>query len=84
MMAISVHYKMLRQCIDFADYEDIYSCQGEDVSDLDVTTLEELQNLHVEAITKICQAKFCCLHNAVHELGLLACEDKCKTRLADI
>lgn len=33
------------------------SYQGEDVAGLDVTALEELQNLHVEAITKICHAK---------------------------
>ncbi|XVF36944.1 hypothetical protein REPUB_Repub19eG0102400 [Reevesia pubescens] len=31
--------------------------KGEDISDLDVTTLEELQNFHVEAIAKICHAK---------------------------
>ncbi|KAL4596209.1 hypothetical protein ACB092_12G148100 [Castanea dentata] len=31
--------------------------KGEDVAGLDVTALEELQNLHVEAITKICHAK---------------------------
>ena len=31
--------------------------QGEDIAGLDVTTLEELQNFHVEAITKICHAK---------------------------
>ncbi|KAK8980743.1 hypothetical protein V6N11_073058 [Hibiscus sabdariffa] len=31
--------------------------KGEDISGLDVTSLEELQNFHVEAITKICHAK---------------------------
>ncbi|XVF64524.1 hypothetical protein PTKIN_Ptkin09bG0176200 [Pterospermum kingtungense] len=31
--------------------------KGEDISGLDVRTLEELQNFHVEAITKICHAK---------------------------
>ncbi|KAK3427624.1 hypothetical protein EUGRSUZ_F03803, partial [Eucalyptus grandis] len=31
--------------------------KGEDLSGLDVAVLEELQNLHVEAITKICHAK---------------------------
>ncbi|KAH7567907.1 hypothetical protein JRO89_XS07G0183400 [Xanthoceras sorbifolium] len=31
--------------------------QGEDIGGLDVATLEELQNFHVEAITKICHAK---------------------------
>ncbi|GAV71948.1 Kinesin domain-containing protein [Cephalotus follicularis] len=30
---------------------------GEDIGGLDVTTLEELQNFHVEAISKICHAK---------------------------
>jgi centromeric protein E len=31
--------------------------KGDNVTGLDITTLEELQNLHVEAITKICHAK---------------------------
>ncbi|XWS25109.1 hypothetical protein CRYUN_Cryun27aG0042700 [Craigia yunnanensis] len=31
--------------------------KGEDISGMDVTALEELQNFHVEAITKICHAK---------------------------
>lgn len=39
------------------DFKKIINFQGEDVAGLDVTTLEELQNLHVEAITKICHAK---------------------------
>ncbi|KAI4307253.1 hypothetical protein L6164_030459 [Bauhinia variegata] len=32
--------------------------KGEDIAGLDVMALEELQNLHIEAITKICHAKF--------------------------
>ncbi|KAL9449777.1 hypothetical protein AB3S75_011661 [Citrus x aurantiifolia] len=35
--------------------------KGEDISGLDVAALEELQNFHVEAITKICHAK-CASH----------------------
>lgn len=31
--------------------------QGDDVSGLDINTLEELQNFHIEAITKICHSK---------------------------
>ncbi|KAJ8773395.1 hypothetical protein K2173_028572 [Erythroxylum novogranatense] len=31
--------------------------KGEDISGMDVTTLEELHNFHIEAITRICQAK---------------------------
>ncbi|KAL3504211.1 hypothetical protein ACH5RR_034052 [Cinchona calisaya] len=31
--------------------------KGDDIGGLDLNTLEELQNLHVEAITKICHAK---------------------------
>ncbi|XP_034675412.1 kinesin-like protein KIN-7E, chloroplastic isoform X2 [Vitis riparia] len=31
--------------------------KGEDIIGLDITALEELQNLHVQAITKICHAK---------------------------
>lgn len=38
-------------------YKNIINFQGEDVAGLDVTALEELQNLHVVAITKICHAK---------------------------
>lgn len=38
-------------------FKNIINFQGEDVTGLDVTALEELQNLHVEAITKICHAK---------------------------
>jgi len=34
-----------------------FSGQGEDLVGLDLAALEELQNVHVEAITKICQAK---------------------------
>ncbi|CAL5386934.1 unnamed protein product [Camellia sinensis] len=40
------------------------SAQGDDISGLDITSLEELQNLHVEAITKICHAKVLCRSNA--------------------
>ncbi|KAK8984848.1 hypothetical protein V6N11_020161 [Hibiscus sabdariffa] len=36
--------------------------KGEDISGLDVTSLEELQNFHVEAITKICHAKSSTIH----------------------
>lgn len=36
--------------------------QGDDIVGLDVPTLEELQNFHVDAITKICQAKVVCLY----------------------
>ncbi|XP_054788466.1 kinesin-like protein KIN-7C, mitochondrial [Prosopis cineraria] len=32
--------------------------KGEDVAGLDVVALEELQNIHIESITKICQAKY--------------------------
>ncbi|XP_061341956.1 kinesin-like protein KIN-7C, mitochondrial [Gastrolobium bilobum] len=32
--------------------------KGEDIAGLDVMALEELQNLHIEAITKICHAKY--------------------------
>ncbi|KAK3002117.1 hypothetical protein RJ639_021305 [Escallonia herrerae] len=34
--------------------------RGDDIAGLDINTLEELQNLHVEAITKICHAKVTC------------------------
>lgn len=44
-----------KRCKELESY--ISRLKGEDVAGLDVTTLEELQNLHVEAITKICHAK---------------------------
>lgn len=31
--------------------------KGDDIGGLDLNTLEEMQSLHVEAITKICHAK---------------------------
>lgn len=31
--------------------------QSEQLDDLDLDTLYELQNVHVEALTKLCQAK---------------------------
>ncbi|XP_004292710.1 PREDICTED: centromere-associated protein E [Fragaria vesca subsp. vesca] len=44
-----------RRCKELESYISIL--KGEDVAGLDVTALEQLQNLHVEAITKICHAK---------------------------
>ncbi|KAK3013093.1 hypothetical protein RJ639_008154 [Escallonia herrerae] len=44
--------------------------RGDDIAGLDITTLEELQNLHVEAITKICHAKrFICIWAYFSELS---------------
>ncbi|GKB35875.1 kinesin-like protein KIN-7C, mitochondrial [Tanacetum coccineum] len=36
---------------------DVLRLKGDNIAGLDITSLEELQNLHVEAITKICHAK---------------------------
>ncbi|KAL6208303.1 hypothetical protein ACLB2K_019254 [Fragaria x ananassa] len=44
-----------RRCKELESYISIL--KGEHVAGLDVTALEQLQNLHVEAITKICHAK---------------------------
>ncbi|XP_059631794.1 kinesin-like protein KIN-7E, chloroplastic [Cornus florida] len=44
-----------RRCKELESF--VSRLKGDDISDLDTTTLEELQNLHVEAITKICHAK---------------------------
>ncbi|KAM1224999.1 hypothetical protein ACFX2G_044771 [Malus domestica] len=49
------YQKERRRCKELECY--ISRLKGEDLAGLDVTTLEELQNLHVEAITKICHAK---------------------------
>ena len=37
-----------------------FSFQGEDLRGLDVKVLEELQNFHVEALSRICQEKVWC------------------------
>ncbi|CAN6720922.1 unnamed protein product [Malus baccata var. baccata] len=49
------YQKERRRCKELECY--ISRLKGEDLAGLDVTTLEELQNLHVEAITKICHTK---------------------------
>ncbi|XP_027940532.1 kinesin-like protein KIN-7C, mitochondrial isoform X1 [Vigna unguiculata] len=45
-----------RRCKELESHISIF--KGEDIAGLDVLALEELQNLHIEAITKICQAKY--------------------------
>ncbi|XP_052736069.1 kinesin-like protein KIN-7E, chloroplastic isoform X2 [Vigna angularis] len=45
-----------RRCKELESHISIL--KGEDIAGLDVLALEELQNLHIEAITKICQAKY--------------------------
>ncbi|XP_060673202.1 kinesin-like protein KIN-7C, mitochondrial isoform X2 [Ziziphus jujuba] len=49
------YQKERRRCKELESY--ISRLKGEDIAGLDATALEELQNLHVEAITKICHAK---------------------------
>ncbi|XP_062159390.1 kinesin-like protein KIN-7C, mitochondrial [Alnus glutinosa] len=49
------YLKERRKCKELENL--VSRLKGEDVAGLDVTALEELQNLHVEAITKICHAK---------------------------
>ncbi|TKY56129.1 centromere-associated protein E isoform X1 [Spatholobus suberectus] len=44
-----------RRCKELESHISIL--KGEDIAGLDVMALEELQNLHIEAITKICHAK---------------------------
>ncbi|KAK7377451.1 hypothetical protein VNO80_02876 [Phaseolus coccineus] len=44
-----------RRCKELENHISIL--KGEDIAGLDVMALEELQNLHIEAITKICHAK---------------------------
>ncbi|ESW33471.1 hypothetical protein PHAVU_001G072400 [Phaseolus vulgaris] len=45
-----------RRCKELENHISIL--KGEDIAGLDVMALEELQNLHIEAITKICHAKY--------------------------
>ncbi|PON73206.1 Kinesin-like protein [Parasponia andersonii] len=49
------YQKERKRCKELESH--ISRLKGEDITGLDVTTLEELQNFHVEAITKICHAK---------------------------
>ncbi|KAF7816839.1 kinesin-like protein KIN-7C, mitochondrial isoform X1 [Senna tora] len=53
--------KTYKEDENFANMEEMIALEemkGEDIAGLDVMALEELQNLHIEAITKICQAKY--------------------------
>ncbi|CAJ1971901.1 unnamed protein product [Sphenostylis stenocarpa] len=45
-----------RRCKELESYLSIF--KGENIAGLDVMALEELQNLHIEAITRICHAKY--------------------------
>ncbi|KAK7275622.1 hypothetical protein RIF29_16742 [Crotalaria pallida] len=45
-----------RRCKELESH--ISRLKGEDIAGLDVTALEELQNLHIDAISKICHAKY--------------------------
>lgn len=49
------YHKVTERCQALESY--VSRLKGDDVVGLDITSLEELQNLHVEAITKICHAK---------------------------
>ncbi|KAE8100703.1 hypothetical protein FH972_018571 [Carpinus fangiana] len=57
------YLKERRRCKELENL--VSRLKGEDVTGLDVTALEELQNLHVEAITKISHAK-CTNHDLWH------------------
>ncbi|XP_071731361.1 kinesin-like protein KIN-7E, chloroplastic [Rutidosis leptorrhynchoides] len=50
-----LYHKEKERCLELDSY--ISRLKGDNISDLDITSLEELQNLHVEAITKICHTK---------------------------
>lgn len=49
------YLKEKRRCKELESH--VSRLKGEDIIGLDMTALEELQNLHVQAITKICHAK---------------------------
>ncbi|KAL4583077.1 hypothetical protein LXL04_007641 [Taraxacum kok-saghyz] len=53
-----LYHKETERCRELDGY--VSKLKGDDIADLDITSLEELQNLHVEAITKICHAKVTC------------------------
>ncbi|KAH9691254.1 kinesin-like protein KIN-7E [Citrus sinensis] len=57
------HQTERRKCKELESL--ISRLKGEDISGLDVAALEELQNFHVEAITKICHAKVTFLNFAL-------------------
>ncbi|KAF5955043.1 hypothetical protein HYC85_007899 [Camellia sinensis] len=50
------YHRERRRCKELESL--VLRLKGDDISGLDITSLEELQNLHVEAITKICHVKF--------------------------
>ncbi|PWA45178.1 P-loop containing nucleoside triphosphate hydrolases superfamily protein [Artemisia annua] len=50
-----LYQKEKERCQELDSY--VSRLKGDDIAGLDITSLEELQNLHVEAITKICHAK---------------------------
>ncbi|XP_023772910.1 kinesin-like protein KIN-7C, mitochondrial isoform X1 [Lactuca sativa] len=50
-----LYHKETQRCRELDTY--VSRLKGDDIAGLDITSLEELQNLHVEAITKICHAK---------------------------
>lgn len=50
-----LYKKETERCRELDSY--VSRLKGDDIAGLDITSLEELQNLHVEAITKICHAK---------------------------
>lgn len=60
------YIKERRRCKELESL--ISKLKGEDVVGLDITTLDELQNLHVEAITKICHAK--CSNHLLQHFGM--------------
>uniref|UniRef100_A0A0R0GDL9 Uncharacterized protein n=1 Tax=Glycine max TaxID=3847 RepID=A0A0R0GDL9_SOYBN len=52
---LRANYQRERRCKELESHISIL--KGEDIAGLDVMSLEELQNLNIEAITKICHAK---------------------------
>ncbi|KAI3499699.1 hypothetical protein L1887_35504 [Cichorium endivia] len=50
-----LYKKETERCRELDSY--VSRLKGDDIVGLDISSLEELQNLHVEAITKICHAK---------------------------
>ncbi|CAK9168748.1 unnamed protein product [Ilex paraguariensis] len=54
-------HKEKKRCEELESF--ISRLKGDDIAGLDITTLEELQSLHVEAITKICYAKGSCTYS---------------------
>ncbi|CAI9764020.1 unnamed protein product [Fraxinus pennsylvanica] len=77
---LEARYNLERRCKELENL--VLRLKGDDVCGLDTNTLEELQNFHVEAITKICHAKhflefqdFRCTNNLANTISQISAQN---------